>query len=124
MQNIQEIFNRIQGKKVERRQIQNQYKDTLDASKEYKDVMEKLRGYKLRKKQIEDQAKEELGSQYEHLEGLKKDMELDKELLADLAISTLMKGETIKVEDSEKNVYEPIFKVSFKKVYQVDQNKQ
>ena len=51
-------------------------------------------------------------------------MDLDKELLADIAISTLMKGETVKIEDSEKNVYEPIFSVKCKKVNQVDQRPQ
>ncbi len=123
MQDIQQVFDRIQGKKHEQRNIQTQYKDALSASKEYQDTQEKLRGFKLRKKQIEDQVKAELGSQYDQLEALKKDVELDRELLADIAISTLMKGETVSVQDKDKNIYEPIFKVSFKKTNQAEPEK-
>lgn len=113
----------MQEKKIERKNIQNQYKEALAAEKDYQETVEKLRGYKLRKKQIEDGVKMEMGSQYEKLLALKKDLDLDKELLADIALSTMMKGETVKVEDSEKNIYEPIFSVKFKKVNEVEQGK-
>lgn len=119
MQNVQDVFNRIREKKIQIKQLQNQYKDALNSSQEYKDVAEKVRGYRLRKKQLEEEAKAEMGSQYEKLLGLKKDVELDRELLADIAISTMMKGDTVKVEDGEKNEYEPVFKVSFKKLNSV-----
>ncbi len=120
MQNIQDVFNRVRSTKKERKNIQQQYKDALSVSKEYKETMEKLRGYKLRKLQIENETKAELGQTQEKIEALKKDLELDKELLADLAISTLMKGETVKVEDEDRNQYEPIFSVKFKKVNQAE----
>lgn len=118
MQNVQEVFSRIREKKIQIKQIQTQYKDSLNSSHDYQDVTEKLRGYKLRKKQLEEEVKTEMGSEYERLLGLKKDVELDKQLLADIALSTMMKGETVKVEDGDKNEYEPVFKVSFKKVNQ------
>lgn len=120
MQNIQDVFNRVRSTKKERKNIQQQYKDALSVSKEYKETMEKLRGYKLRKLQIENETKAELGQTQEKIEALKKDLELDKELLADLAISTLMKWETVKVEDEDRNQYEPIFSVKFKKVNQAE----
>lgn len=120
MQNIQDIFNRMRATKKERKDIQIQYKDALSALQEYKDINEKLRGHKLRKQQIENEVKAELGQQYQKLESLKKDLELDKELLADVAISTLMKGETVQVEDDDKNTYEPIFSVKFKKTNVVE----
>lgn len=123
MQNIQDVFNRIKEKKVQMKQIQGQYKDALNSTSDYKDTMEKLRGYKLRKKQLEDAAKAEIWSEYEKYEALKKEVELDKEMLADIAISTMMKGETVKVSDNDKNEYEPIFKVTFKKVSVVNQHK-
>ena len=119
MQNVQEVFNRIKQKKVAIKNIQAQYKDALNSSQNYKETVEKLRGHKLHKKQLEDQTKAEMSGEYQKLEALKKDLELDKELLADIAISTLMKGETVKVSDSEKNEYEPVFKVTFKKVNEV-----
>lgn len=121
MQNIQDVFNRMRTTKKERKNIQILYKDALASSQEYKETTEKLRGYKLRKKQIEDRTKAELGQQFQKFESLNKDLELDKELLADLAISTMMKGETVQVEDEDKNTYEPIFSVKFKKTNVVDQ---
>jgi hypothetical protein len=120
MQNIQDVFNRMRSTKRERKSIQVLYKDALSVSQEYKEVTEKLRGYKLRKKQIENETRAELGEQYDKLEALKKDLELDKELITDLAISTMMKGETVQVEDEDKNPYEPIFSVKFKKTNSVD----
>jgi len=119
MQNLQEIFSRIQKTKHERRDIQTQYKDALNASSEYKETLEKVRGFKLRKKQIEDQIKAELGGSYERGEYLKKDIQNDQELLADLALNQYVKGEPIEVKDGDDNVYEPVFKVTFKKTNQI-----
>jgi hypothetical protein len=36
-------------------------------------------------------------------------------MLNDIAISTLMKGETVVAKDEFDNVYEPVWKVNFKK---------
>ncbi len=110
---------RLQATKQQQKEIKTQYRDALDASQEYKEIVEKIQGYKLRKKQIEDEAKAELGTAYDKLEELKRDMDLDKEMLTDIAISSLMKGETVEVKDNYDNVYEPIFKVSFKKTNQI-----
>ena len=121
MQHIQEVFNRIQGTKRERKLIQDSYKDALSSSQEYREVVEKIRGYQLRKKQIEEETKAEMGSEYEKFLGLKKDMEIDRELLTDIAINTLMKGETVQVKDHEENPYEPVFSVKFKKANVVNQ---
>ena len=121
MQNLQDVFSRIRQTKRSQKQINTMYRDALSASAEYKEIMEKLRGYKLRKKQIEDNVKSELGGEYERLEALKKDVQNDKELLTDIAINKLTQGETVAVEDEDKNVYEPIFSVSFKKTNVINQ---
>ena len=119
MQNLQDVFSRIRSTKQQQREIKVQYRDALDSSAEYKEIKEKIQGYKLRKKQIEDQAKAELGGAYERAEFLKKDIQNDQELLADLALNQYVKGEPIEVKDSDDNVYEPIFKVTFKKTNQI-----
>ena len=36
-------------------------------------------------------------------------------MMTDLAMSMMMKGETVAVKDQYDNAYEPVFKVSFKK---------
>ena len=43
------------------------------------------------------------------------EVETHKEMMNDVAISTLMKGETVMVKDEFDNAYEPIWKVNFKK---------
>ncbi len=123
MKDLQDVFSRIQATKQQQKEIKTQYRDALDASQEYKEVTEKIQGYKLRKKQIEDNVKAELGSAYERLEVLKRDLEMDREMMTDIAISSLMKGETVEVKDNFDNVYEPIFKVSFKKTNQISPSK-
>lgn len=115
MQNLQDVFNRIRATKREQRELSAMYKDALAASNEYRDILEKMRGYKLRKQQIEEEAKAELGNDFAKLEALKKYAQTDKELLADIAINHLMEGKTVKVEDEDKNEYEPNFSVKFKK---------
>lgn len=115
MANLQEVFNRIRFTKREQKQLRNMYKDALENSHEYREVLEKIRGYKLRKQQIEEQIKAELGHDFAKLESLKKSSQTDKELLADLALNELMEGRTIQVEDEDKIAYEPVFSVKFKK---------
>ncbi|MDB4940307.1 MAG: hypothetical protein JWO40_732 [Candidatus Doudnabacteria bacterium] len=114
MQNIQDVFNRIQESKKETRSIKLLYKDALESSGEYREIAEKLEQLRARKKQLEGIAWEEAGSR-DKFETTKLDLKQDREMLSDLALSTLMKGETVKVVDQDNNEYEPLFSVRFKK---------
>ena len=95
------------------------YRDALEGSGEYRELGEKLEQLKSRKKQLEGQAWEEAGSKNK-FETSKLDIKQDREMLADLAISTLMSGETVKIVDHDNNEYEPKFSVSFRKVNTVN----
>lgn len=116
MQNLQEVWNRVQATKQQQKHIRQMYKDSLEASSEYKEITEKVKALASRKKQLEAEAKADLGAEYEKLNALKKEIQLDNELLSDIAVSQLMKGETVKITDTEENEYEPVFSVRFKKV--------
>lgn len=124
MQNMQDIWIRLQDTKKQQREITLMYKDTLENSPEHKELTDQIKGLSLRKKQIEAEARAEMGSQYEKLNALKKDAQLDKELLSDVALNTLMKGETVKIVDTENNEYEPIFSVRFRKQNEVNQKQE
>lgn len=115
MQDIQEIFNRIQQIKKQQKDLRNNYKDALNNSGEYAEINEKLRTLRERKKQIELSVKSDMGSDYTKLEDLKIDLESDMEMLSDMALTKMMKGETIEVKDEYDNKYEPVFTVRFKK---------
>jgi BMFP domain-containing protein YqiC len=119
MKNIQEVFDRIEQTRHEQWLIKAMQKDSLDNSKEYQEIVDKLKKLKIQKKEIEDQINADLGKEWEKLDLLKLHLREDKEMLADIAISTLMKGETVKVTDKNKADYEPVFSVRFRKANEV-----
>jgi hypothetical protein len=61
MQNIQEVFSRVQQSKKTQKEIRKTYKDSLASMQSYKETVDKISGYKLKKKQMEEQVKKELG---------------------------------------------------------------
>ncbi len=116
MSKIQEIFIRIQETKKEQKKIRDMYKDALVNSQEYQEVTEELKNLKEKKKKIENSIKQDFVKEFEKMDTLKSDMENDYQLLSDLAINKVTKGEAIEVSDENKTKYEPIFSVKFKKV--------
>jgi predicted nuclease with TOPRIM domain len=115
MAQLQEVFDRIKETKKEQREIKTIYRDALNSSEEYKSVSDELKTLKERKKQIEEDAQRQFSSEFTKLESLKLDIQTDMELLSDLAINQLVKGETVEVQDEAENKYEPVFSVRFKK---------
>ncbi len=115
MIDIQEIFNRIQETKKKQKDIRSAYKEALASSEEYKEIKEKIDTLRARKKQIEASIKENFAGELTKLDDLKIDLESDAVMLSDMALSKLMKGETVQVTDQYNNNYEPLFTVRFKK---------
>ncbi len=116
MQSVQEIFARIQDNKKKQKDLRSAYKDALDTSLEYQEIIEKLTALREKKKQIEQTVKEQFASELTKLDDLKIDLASDTEVLTDLAMTQLMKGETVEVKDEYENTYQPVFKVNFKKI--------
>jgi hypothetical protein len=108
---IQEIFNRIQEIKREQRDINAGIRDALKASAEYRDVVDQMDRLKIQKRQIEGMIKEQ---QAQKLDLLKMDIKGHTETLSDVALSTLLKGESIRITHNEIE-YEPNFSVKFAK---------
>ena len=115
MQDLQEIYNRSLLTKVKIKEIRKQYKDALSATSEYGQVKEKLQGYRLRKLQVEKQVKVQLKGEFETLDGLKKDLESDQQMISDISMAKLMKGETVELQGENDVRYEPVFVVKFRK---------
>ena len=112
---MQEIFDRIQNSKKEQKKIKDMYKQALENSEEYHRITEELKQLKEKKKQIENQVKEELSSELEELEKLKKSISDDQQLLSDVALKKVSKGESVEVTDENSAQYEPVFTVKFRK---------
>ncbi len=115
MKNIQEIFDRIQANKKEQKGLKTAYKDALSVSLPYKKIVEELKDLREKKKKMEFSIKEDFVAEFTKLEALEVDIAGDMEMLNDLAITQIMKGESISVTDQYQNSYDPIFSVRFKK---------
>lgn len=113
MANLEEVFNRIKNSKKEQKEIKLIYKDALATSKEYQDILTEFESVRDKKKKIEQDIKSQFKSELEQLEGLKLDIKTDNELLGDLALTQLMKGETVEITDEYENKYQPAFSVRF-----------
>lgn len=116
MSNIQDVFIRIRKNKQEQKKLKESYKDALANSPSYREVDEKLKEYKVKKKQIETDLKAQFSSELTKLEDLKIDLDSDLEMLSDIALNQLVKGEEVKVKDEHETEYEPLFTVKFKKI--------
>jgi hypothetical protein len=114
MQNIQDVFKRIKDTKQKIKTIKRAYKDALESTSQYRELLEKLESLKAIKKEIEAKTKSELGVEYQQMEAYKMNLQADKALLSDLALNTLMSGETVVVKD-ENDSFEPVFTVQFRK---------
>ncbi len=115
MSNIQEVFNRIQETKSKTREVRKMYKDELENSQEYQQILEKMEGLKMRKKQIETALKEDSSNDFKKLDAYKMHIKTDMEMLSDLALNDLMAGKSVEVVDAHEQKYEPLFTVKFKK---------
>lgn len=113
--NVQDVFNKIREMKKEQKDLRDMYKDALAQADEYEEIVEEIKKLRERKKEIETKVQSQLGRSYEKLEDLKVEVDAQKEMLNEIAISTLMKGETVVAKDEFENVYEPVWKVRFKK---------
>ena len=112
---LQEVFNRIRETKVKQKEIRQMYKDALEASHEYQEILNKLDVLKARKKQIETELKNDNANNFKQLDAYKMHVKTDMEMLSDLALNKLMAGETVEVKDEDDQRYEPQFSVRFKK---------
>lgn len=116
MENIQTVFSRIQESKKKQKDIKTMYRDALANSQEYQETVEQIQQLKEKKKQVESAIQADFASEFSKLENIKVDIATDYELLSDIALNKLVKGETVSVQDDRKNAYEPVFSVKFKKI--------
>lgn len=115
MKDIQEIFNQIQEEGRELRELRAVYKDSLNSTGEYQEIVEDINNKRVRKKQIEAAVDAQMSEHMAKMESIAKSIVNGKQMLADIALSTLIKGEIVKVVGPDDTTYEPSFSVRFKK---------
>ena len=116
MSALQETFDRIKKKKERQRKLRTQLREAFDNSHAYQQVKGELETVKAKKKQTEDAIHDEFTSELQTIDALSQEIKDDQQMLADLAITRIAKGQTIEVKDEHDIEYEPIFSVRFKKV--------
>ncbi|MBP9869403.1 hypothetical protein KBC59_02505 [Patescibacteria group bacterium] len=115
MQDLNEVHGRIKQKKDEKKKVNEIYRDALLQSKPYQDLLDEVKELRTKKLRMESEIRSGFTQEIEKMERLALDIKNDVELLSDMALSLVMKGETVEVTDEYDVKYEPVFKVSFKK---------
>ena len=115
MISIQEVFNEIREAKKELKELRAMYKDALQNADGYPEITEEIKEKKEKKIKIETKVQDQMGKSYEEMEKLKQTIAEKEEMLNDIAMTTLMKGDVVEVTDEFQNKYEPIYVVKFKK---------
>jgi predicted nuclease with TOPRIM domain len=116
MRDLQDIYNEIQENKKGVKGIRKEYKEMLANANEYEETVTKLKELRDKKNQIEGMTQERMGNRWDEYEKFKAKIEELNQLLTDVAMSTLMEGKTIALKDQYDNSYEPVYKITFKKV--------
>jgi len=116
MSQLNEVFVRLQEQQKNQRELKKMYRDALSVNGNYHEVMEELDALKIKKKQIEASVQSDLKEEFDKLEGLKLNIAGDKQMLSDIALTQLTKGEPVKVVDGNQVEYEPLFSVKFQKI--------
>lgn len=116
MQDIQQVFNRLQEAKKRQKEIRSMYTEALKNTPGYSEAVDELKLMRDKKKQIETAVKDSFQKEMIELDDLKIDIASDKELLADIALTQMMQGNSVEIKDKYENEYEPVFSVNFKKI--------
>ncbi|EKE25677.1 MAG: hypothetical protein ACD_5C00075G0009 [uncultured bacterium] len=115
MGQLQMEFIETRELKKDLKDLKEMYKDTLANMDNYEEICEEIKTLREKKKEIELKAQAQMGRAWDKIEELKDEIKAKKEIINDLAINDLMKGQTVEVRDEFENDYEPIWSVKWKK---------
>jgi predicted nuclease with TOPRIM domain len=115
MKDPQDIFNELQELKKEQKEIRKDYRNILLQNTEYEAINDKLEALRAEKKEIELSAQAEIGATWDKFEDNKQKIKDLEQILTDVAMTNLMDGKTVEVRDIWDNLFEPVYKIIFKK---------
>lgn len=115
MKSVQEIFNRLQDKKKQVKVVREKYKQELASSSEYQHIADDMEKLRAKKKKYEQSIREQSGANFARIDELALAIRQDTQMLSDVAMTSIMKGERVEVKD-EHTEYEPVFAVRFKRI--------
>lgn len=115
MSTIQDTFFKIQDTKKKQREVRSVYREALSKSYDYQDITAQIRTLREKKKKIEDGIKSEYSRELDMLDDFAEALKTEQDKISDMVLSSLAKGEIIKVRDMRNTAYDPIVKVVFRK---------
>lgn len=114
-QRLKDIHDNLKSEKAKRRDLKTIVKDALTNSHRYNEALEQLEQAKLKVQGIKAAIMSDLKSELESIDKCTHEIKAFQELLSDVALSELMKGETVEIDDPDvEHILNPVFKVSFK----------
>jgi len=112
---LQELLNEIRTKKNRKKELSKSFKDELAQHERYTALKEEMDTLKAEKKSIENSVREGSPKESAELEDLSTEIKADEELLSDMAMSLIMKNESVELVDENQSRYVPVLSVKFKK---------
>lgn len=116
MANIREVLDRLEKCKAERKIIKEALGQMLLGSAAWVKCNDEVTNEKARLKSIRESVLSSAQSDVDELERLNLEIKNDTEVLSDIALTIIMKGETIDLQDSDGKKYEAKLKVDFKQL--------
>lgn len=110
------MYDELQEIKKSQKSIRKEYKDALVNANEYEETVTKAKELREKKKQIETMTQGRMGARWDEYEKLKAKTEELNQMLTDIAMTTLMDGKTVALKDEFNNAYEPVYKITFRKI--------
>lgn len=117
MQNAQEVFDRIQETKRKIKDIRTFIKSKYEEVSEFVEIQEKKKKLNEKQKLITNEVDSHYPSEIQKLDDMKIDLDSDKEMLNDILLSKLMKGEEVELKDNpnREQLMLPIFAIKLVK---------
>ena len=115
MQDLKEVYDKLQAKKKERREIMKMFSDQLKHDGSYKEIVTQIKTLREKKKSIENTARAAAYADAQQLDSLSDDIKGSTELLTDVVVAKFFNRETVELVDEEENRLIPVFSVKFRK---------
>lgn len=115
MQDLKSVYDVLQMKKRERRELVKMFQDELKHNGEYQELSKQLKVLREKKKSFETQAKANALTDARQLDSLAEEIKGSTELLTDVVVAKFFARETVELTDEENNRLVPMFSVRFRK---------
>lgn len=110
------VIERLKEDKKRRKEIKAMLREAREQNASWVKIKEEMDEARARLKRVEQAIDADYKAEVEELEKLNLSIKNDNEVLSDIALTMLMKGENIDIQDSEGNKYEPKTRVTFKQL--------